>query len=251
VGFLLLEGRMARLITIDDIKAIGVNWYFPEYTRDSQLKLPAGDFQFVQGINNEVFRDNISLRSTIRKFVEASLSEDLIINVTHTSYNHYYSTNKPRYDWDHHSVSWGFHEFYFQNEADMILFKMQFSEYITKITPYDPDQPPSDIQEADHCKKEAEEHYLKYIDELKEAKVEYLDEKKKVIKTKIREFDEEVIEHLEKRIFRESDLDDELELLDEKGRTFVCKSIQQSLVWMKRKIAAEDRIKRVNDKYKF
>lgn len=241
---------MARLITISEIKTLGVDWYFPEFTRESQLKLPAGDFQFVLGINNVTIKDHASLKVSIRKFVEASVSDDCIINVTNTSYNHYYNTNNPKYDWDHFNVSWGFHEFYFQNEADMVLFKMQFSEYITPITLYDPNNLPADIQEAEYYKKEAEDHYKKYIEELEEAKVEYLDDKKKVIETKKLKFSEEIIDHLITQIFRESDLEDELELLDSKGRTFICKPIRHSLIWRKRKEAADDRIERVYKKYK-
>lgn len=239
---------MARLITINEIKDLGLSWYFPELTDRSQLVLPAGDFQYVLGINNEVFKDTLSHRVSIRKFIESALADNVLINVTQKDYLHYYGTHKSKYDWDHYNVSWGFHEFWFQNEADMILFKIKFAELISEITPYNPECLPGELQEADYYKKEAEERLKKYIDDLDDAEVQYIDNKKEVIKKKKRKFDKEVIDRLVKEI-DDDDIEPELVLVDGDGKDFICKSLNYSLIWTKRLKSAEVQMERAKKRH--
>ena len=212
------------------------------------MVLPAGDFQYVLGINNKVIRDTPSHKVSIRKFIESALVDDVLIKVTYKDYLHYCETYKPKYDWTHYNVTWGFHEFWFQNESDMVMFKMKFSEQISEITPYNPDALPGELQEAEYYKKEAEERLQKYLNELDDAEVLYINKKKETIKKEKMKFDKEVVERLVKEI-DEDDIESDLILVDGDGKDFICKSLNYSLIWTNKLKSAEAQMERAKKRH--
>lgn len=167
---------MGRLVTPNELSNLGLSWYFPEYTDNMRLKLPAGDYQHMVAIQKGTLRETPSLKVDARKFIEESISCLVIHTECGRNYKHFYPwsmKDRPRYDWDSTEVEWTFVAFWFDNEPDALMFKMRFSEHVSPVTEYDPARPPSHLQEAEWEAAQAEKDLAKAKKKLETAKAKY------------------------------------------------------------------------------
>lgn len=166
---------MGTLITLKQVHELGVSWYFPGLSDNQKITFPVGEYKHQVAILNETLSNTYGLKVDIRKFIQESINCTVIMSVTGRAYRHYYpwSMEKTRWDWDSTIVDWQFTTFNFSNEHDALLFKMRFSEVVRDVTPYDPERPPTELQEAEHECREAERRLQKSKKHLSNMKVIY------------------------------------------------------------------------------
>lgn len=234
---------MGRLATLSELtQGLGADWYFTEF-ENGQPVLPSDEFKHDVAINNDTFKQHHGLKNIIRKFVTENVTDLVLVDEVTEDYFHYWSTRGPRYDWDGGHIHWGFHIFYFQEENEAVLFKLRFSEYIAELTPYDPERPPSHIQEAEYRKKEAEQNLATAQERLSKAQVAY---KKALANKKNEEWDEFIEECFEleeddlKKLadqFDWEDFDEDGNIFfvnQDSGATFKSPTLSNAIKWKKR-----------------
>jgi hypothetical protein len=191
---------MGQLLTLKEMKVgLGLDWYDVDVDFKGNVELPSTTYPHVLYIRSDKLTPKEKIE--IRKFVKDSCDDVVIHDVKRINYSTYYYMPKGshRWDWDTREVNWDHEQFYFQDESEMMLFKLKFSELIVNLTPYDPERPPKHIQEAEHRKKEAEAALAKAQSELTSAK-----KKLESLNTKSNSFDDD-----------EDDGEDYSELVDE------------------------------------
>lgn len=142
---------MGQLVTLDQLnQGLGWTWYFKlaEF-ENKRPKLPCSTFPYSLAINNNVIEEqyvcNYELKNRILTWVNGAPSDYVILDVIKKDYYHSYGSS---YNSSGYNVYWGYHVFYFRTEEEQLMFKLAFSEQISDILPYDPEQPPNYIQRA-------------------------------------------------------------------------------------------------------
>jgi hypothetical protein len=137
---------MGRLVTVDQLNSeLGWDWYFTEF-ENKRPKLPCSTFPVSLAINDNIIADphepNYFLKNEIRKWAESQSSSLVILDRITKDYYHYWSDSHEYGS----NLNWGYHIFYFETDADALLFKLKFGEHISEILPYDPEKEPNYIQ---------------------------------------------------------------------------------------------------------
>jgi hypothetical protein len=144
---------MGQLVTIDELKeGLGLSWYFTEFNSHKRPVFPNSAFLYSVAINSKILQrypgeDNYSLKHEIRKWVTRNCSDIVVIELLQKEYQSYYSWGSQRHS-DHQNISWGYHVFHFELEAEAVMFKLTFSEHTSEVLPYDPENVPCIIQSA-------------------------------------------------------------------------------------------------------
>ena len=139
---------MGQLVTLDQLnQGLGWSWYFSEFD-NKYPKLPCSAFPYSLAIRRDTIDEphatNYDLKRRIRTWVIESVSDIVILDIIKKDYYHYWSDS---HDGGYNLV-WSYHVFHFGNEAEALMFKLAFSEYISEILPYDPAKLPNYIQSA-------------------------------------------------------------------------------------------------------
>jgi hypothetical protein len=140
---------MGRLVTLDQLNSeLGWTWYFTEFDSNNRPTLPCSTFPVSLAINDKFIADpnapNNELKNEIRKWVENQSTSTIILDRLKKDYYHYWSSSHEYGS----NINWGYHIFYFGSDAEALMFKLRFCDYISEILPYDPERPPNYIQAA-------------------------------------------------------------------------------------------------------
>lgn len=115
---------MGKITTITAIKeTVGAVWY----ASNKLSQLPCTEFPYEVAFDRKVLERNPDLHRTIRKFVEKQLEDTVIVSYMSLTYYYEYQRFANGYQIHH-----GYDLFFFENEADAILFKLKFGEHVTE-----------------------------------------------------------------------------------------------------------------------
>lgn len=197
---------MGQLLSLAGIKAnLGAHWYFT-----SEVKLPNAEYPHTLFILCEKLTNQA--RVEIRKFVQSSCEDTVIVETFRRTYRSYTNMTGHRWDWYDREINWSYECFYFQTEEEALLFKLRFSELVSEFTDYDLEHPPSHIQESEREIKELEKSTAKALSELYENTNDK-DNKQ------IQPLTQEIIDHLVETAARWRE-DDPILFVDEEGTKF-------------------------------
>lgn len=134
---------MGQLIHIDSIP--NADWYFEDahWLGSSMYEgwkytWPSPQFPIMLGIHSDNFTNPLKIE--IRRWIEITLAETVLIDKIDKSYRMYYGTDWERvdrfssYDSRYRDVSNRWYRFHFENEESAVAFKLRFGEYIQPIT---------------------------------------------------------------------------------------------------------------------
>lgn len=136
---------MGRLITLNEISGVedhGINasWYFDDAFRvysTSKYKINWPNISYPSCIAiHETKLYNNSVKIEIRKWIENTLSDTVILYPINKSYRRYYG--EPGDFEESSMISNIWQGFYFDNEHSATLFKLRFSDIVSEVTDYHP-----------------------------------------------------------------------------------------------------------------
>lgn len=130
---------MGTMHRIADLTS-NLNWYVRNvnFGRDGQhAKFPNAEFPRMLAIHTDHLKTS-GIWIRIRKFVEQSLGDAVLIDYISRSYWYEYGGQNP---WDHngYSIDNDWYRFWFESETDMVLFNLQFRDLIQPISAEHPD----------------------------------------------------------------------------------------------------------------
>ena len=133
---------MGRLITLEHLD-IEPTWYFSDahYSIDARryvYKWPSPDFPYCVAIHSDDIRIYGDRKIKIRRWIEQTISETVILSIIDKGYRVYYGEKR---DWDssyERKNDW--YAFYFDDEHSATMFRLTFSELVKEITDLHPDR---------------------------------------------------------------------------------------------------------------
>lgn len=132
---------MGRLITLTEARG-EADYYFEDayWTNDGSRYVfpwPNDSFPHAVGMHSDIMRFNNKLKISIRKWIEATLTETVILAQVDNSYSRLEDPDKP---WgDSYRISNRWNVFYFEEETTATMFRLCFSEFISKVTKEHPE----------------------------------------------------------------------------------------------------------------
>src|SRR5579859_5289769 len=134
---------MGRFLAIDDVfgKDSDPRWYVSDLHWDSSwqryvVQWPNRNFPVMLAIHEDMLKEREDLRVEIRKFVERTMTGDVMWRMLERTY--FQPIDVSAYI-DAHTARGGYQVhnwyclFYFESDADAILFKLRFTDYISEI----------------------------------------------------------------------------------------------------------------------
>lgn len=131
---------MAQLLTLDNLLP-NPSWYLSDakYSWESRkwiYQWPSALYPYSSAIHKDDFLITPDLKIKIRKWIEQNCKTSVITSELDKSYRVYYGPDRT---WDqsyNRENTWV--QFYFDNEEDLLLFKLAFSEYVKPVTDLHP-----------------------------------------------------------------------------------------------------------------
>lgn len=131
---------MGKLVTRANLEP-DPSWYFSDarYSWEGKkwiYQFPSRDFLYYVAIHNDDLAKYNDRKIAIRRWIEHNVNGTVIIDELDKRYRVYYSEKHTWQESYEQSNTWWV--FYFEHEENALLFKLTFSEYVSKITDLHP-----------------------------------------------------------------------------------------------------------------
>lgn len=150
---------MGRLVTLSDLGLPPI-WFFDDvyYSTDTstyKYAWPNPSFKYQVCMFDEYMSKTSGLKSLIRRWIENTISDTVIIDTLNYDYKKFYGKS---YEWEkHRTISNKWHRFSFENSHSCSMFSLAFSEYIKPMTKWHPNHP----EDEEYLNRPLEERYIK------------------------------------------------------------------------------------------
>ena len=130
---------MGKLLTLQSLKSDSISMYYFDDTRsygDNQysFRWPSKYFPYVVSIHEDQLYpyEGTPPRVAIRKWIEETLNETVVISEVDKTYKLYHTKAK---SWDRmHEVHNVWYQFWFENEESVTAFTLRFGDIVSPVT---------------------------------------------------------------------------------------------------------------------